>query len=240
MTTPGALPLPPADPMERLDRDEPAPAGPVRLAGCLLRGPGGILREVAASERLAELSLTFLALAAVVSAAYGAVLGLYQPGLQTLYAALKVPVVVVGSVLLCTPSLYVFNAVLGGRLALGQVLVLTLGMSACMSLILIAFAPIAWLFGVSTEGVGFLTMLHVAVFLTAAGFGLRFVAVARRYLARLWDGSEAVRPAVLAAWSGLMVVVGLQVAHYLRPLMMPGPFFTGERGLFIEALRSLW
>ncbi len=218
----------------RLDNQESA-SGPVRLAGALLRGPGGVLRDISLSHGLLHHAASLFALTAAFAGAYGAVIGLHQPGLQTLYAALKVPIVVLGSALLCTPTLFVFNAVGGSRLTLSQILCLVLAMSAAISLMLVAFAPIAWFFGVSTNGIGFLTFLHVGVFVIAAGFGLRMMDLARRYLRHL-DGTEAIGPILLLFWCGLVVVVGLQMAHYVRPIMTPGPFFTGERGLFLEVL----
>jgi hypothetical protein len=108
-------------------------------------------------------------------------------------------------------------------------------MSAVVSLMLVAFAPIAWFFGVSTGSAGFLTFLHVTVFVVAAGFGLRTMELARRYFRHL-DGSEAIGPFLLLAWSVLVVLVGLQMAYYVRPILTPGPFFAGERGLFLDAL----
>ena len=37
-------------------------------------------------------------------------------------------------------------------------------------------------------------------------------------------------------WSLLVILVGLQMAYWFRPLMTPGPFHLGERGLFVEFL----
>jgi len=224
---------------EQLDRQSNEGGGPLRLAGALLRAPGGLLRDLSGSQRMVEHALSLLAIAVAFCAAYGAVMGLYRPGLQTLYAALKIPIVVLGSALLCTPTLFVFNAVGGSRLTLAQVVCLVLSMTATISLILVAFAPIAWFFGVSTEGFGFMTFLHVVVFGTAAGFGLKAMETSRRYLRHL-DGSDAIGPGLLLLWSVLLVLVGLQMAHHFRPIIVPGPFYLGERGLFLEAVLRLW
>jgi hypothetical protein len=41
---------------------------------------------------------------------------------------------------------------------------------------------------------------------------------------------------MLAAWFLLLLFVSLQMAYTFRPLLQSGPFHTGERGLFTEAL----
>jgi hypothetical protein len=209
---------------------------PFAAAGAVLKAQGAVIRDVKDGRRLGRYLASLLGASLLFSAAYGAILGLFQPGLQTLFAALKVPIVTVGTALLCTPTFYVFNSILGSRLSLGQTLCVVLFLAAGAGLVLVAFAPIAWFFTVSTGGVEFLTFLHLAVFLVAALYGIRSLDAGRRYLAWLDAGRTAIHGKMLAAWFLLLLFVALQMAYYLRPLLLPGPFHSGERGLFIEAL----
>jgi hypothetical protein len=246
MSEPAApRPVPPPEFCARLDADrfdaDAALHGlgaPFAVAGAVLKSQGAVMRDVREGRRTGGYLACLAAAAILASAAYGAVLGLFQPGLQTLYAALKVPIVVVGTALLCTPTFYVFNSILGSRLTLQQTLCLVLFLSAGVGLVLVAFAPITWFFTVSTGGVGFLTVLHVAVFLIAFLYAVRSLDSGRRYLAWLEAGRAAVHGRMLALWLLLVLFVGLQMAYTFRPLILPGPFHSGERGLFTDALGS--
>jgi len=220
---------------EAYDRQALSSGNPWRLAGALLREPGAILRDIGSGERIAERAGALLLVTVALCAGYGAVLGLFSGGLQPLLAALKLPIVVTGSALLCTPTLYVFNALSGSRLSYLQTVGLALLMAAALGLMLVAFAPIVWFFGVSTEGSGFMRTLHLAVFTVAVGFGLRTLNVARRYL-EFRGGSVVLGGGLYFIWSVLVVLVGLQMGWWFRPLLAAGAFHTGQRGLFIDFL----
>jgi hypothetical protein len=220
---------------EAYDRQTADTGNPVRLAGLLLREPGPLLRGLGAGDRVAERSVALLIVAAVMCAAYGAVLGLFGGGMQPLLAAAKLPIIVIGSALLCTPTLYVFNALGGSRLGYLQTVALALLLSAAAAMMLVAFAPIAWFFGVSTEGAPFMRGLHLAVFAIAALFGLRLLNVARRYL-EFRGGGTILGPGLFFIWSVLVLLVGAQMAWWFRPILLPGPFHTGQRGLFTDFL----
>jgi hypothetical protein len=220
----------------RLESHAMEGTGPLRVAGAILRAPGALVRDVGAERNVLSHAASLLAIAIALSAAYGAVLAMYA---HAWWAVAKIPIVVVGSVLLCTPTLFVFNALGGSRLTYGQTAALALLAAATLSMILVGIAPIAWFFGVSTESFGFMTVLHAAAFAIGTGFGLRALGWARRYLAHLCGG-EAIGPGVLALWSMLVVVVGLQMAHYLRPILLPGPFQRADpRGVFLEFVVAL-
>ena len=50
----------------------------------------------------------------------------------------------------------------------------------------------------------------------------------------------AVHRGFLRLWLMIVIFVGLQMAYVLRPLMMPGDFYVGERGLFFEFFGTLF
>jgi hypothetical protein len=171
------------------------------------------------------------------TAAYGAILGMFKPGLQTLFAAAKLPIVVLGTALMCTPTFYVFNAILGSKFTFRQTLTAVLFLSVSVALVLVAFAPITWFFTVSTQGPGFLTFLHVFVFFIAALYGIHSLNSARKYLDHLEEEYTAISGAFLFLWFLIVLFVGLQMAYHLRPFLEPLPdhrFMLGERGLFFE------
>src|SRR5262245_1612503 len=214
----------------RLDQQTSAGGGPIRIAGALLRAPGPLIRELGADRGVASHTASLLAIAVSFCAVYGAVVAMHA---HAWWAIAKIPMVVVGSALLCSPTLYVFNSLAGSRLTYAQTIALVLMMAAALSLILVALAPIAWFFGVSTEGFGFMTVLHSTCLAIAVGIGLRVLARARAYLGHL-DGTPVMGSGLLALWSALVIVVGMQMAHYFRPILLPGPFQREEpRGLFL-------
>lgn len=221
------------------DRFDAGSGGPFAVAGAVLKAQGAVIRDLRESRHLPAYLGGLLVSTLLLSAAYGAILGLYQPGLQTLFAALKVPIVVLGAALLCTPTFFVFNSILGSKLSLSQTLGVVLYLAASAVLVLVAFAPIAWLFTVSTEGPGFLRGLHLLVFLIAAAYGMKSLNTARRYLNYVDATQTPIHGGFLFLWFGIVLFVALQMAWYFRPLLVPGPFHGGQRGLFLDAL-SMW
>lgn len=221
------------------DRFDSATAGPFAVAGAVLKAQGAVIRDVQQGRHLAAYVGRLFVSTLVLSAAYGAILGLFQPGVQTLFAALKVPIVVLGTCLLCSPTFFVFNSILGSKLSFPQTLAVVLYLASSAALVLVAFAPIAWLFTVSTQGNGFLRGLHLLVFGIAAAYGMRSLNTARRYLNYIDASQTPIHGRFLFLWFAIVLFVALQMAWYFRPLLIPGPFHGGQRGLFFDAL-SLW
>jgi hypothetical protein len=228
---------------EKLDRDEFNSDGlrGLSVVAAVLRAPGALIRDLRVERNLTNYALSLVLTTVLFSAAYGAILGLFKPGMQTLFAAAKLPIVVLGTALLCTPTFYVFNAILGSKFSFRQTLTCVLFLSVSVSIVLVAFAPITWFFTVSTQGPGFLTFLHVLVFLIAALYGLHSLNTARKYLDQLEEDYTPINGAFLFLWSLIVLFVGLQMAYTLRPFLEPlqdGRFMLGERGLFFEAFRK--
>ena len=147
---------------ERLDRHSFDWDG-VWPVGALLHTPGAVIRRINDASRLDTLIAGLMIATVVFGALYGIIMGLFVPGEQTLFAAAKVPLILLGTALLCAPTFYIFNAILGASFTFRQSLSLILCLTVAAGLILAAFAPIAWFFTVSTNSVLFLTLLHVAV-----------------------------------------------------------------------------
>ncbi len=234
-------------PFDKLDRDHfdsdglsRGLAGTFSVVAAVLRAPGAFVRDLRGDRNLRQYAGSLVLTTILFTAAYGAILGMFHPGLQTLFAAAKLPVVVLGTALLCTPTFYVFNAILGSKFTLRQTLAAVLFLSTSIALVLLAFAPITWFFTVSTNGPGFLVFLHLSVFLIAAMYGIHSLNTARRYLDHIETEHTPIHGAFLFLWFVIVLFVALQMAYYLRPFLEPSPdlrFFLGERGLFLDALR---
>jgi hypothetical protein len=170
-------------------------------------------------RRLAQLTLAMAAGAAL----YGGVLGSWQGGTQALYAAVKLPLVLVATSALTLVFNSLVARLLGLPLRFGQTAVLTFFALAAASLPLASLAPVAWFFTVSFPPPGtearlahnLLYLLHTAF---VGGCGLAGTAALWRVLARLCPGAPRLK-AVFAVWLLTFALVGGEVAWALRPFV---------------------
>ena len=199
---------------------------PIPVIEALLKYPGRIIHELHHNWRAALPSwLLFLALLGM--ATYGLVVGSFSGGAQMWIAPAKLALGTLLSVLICLPSLYIF-ACLGGidaRLrTVSGTLFAAVGLGA---LLLIGFAPVAWIFSQSTDSVAFMAALHLILWAIGISFGLRLVAA----MGRLLTGSARSH---LKLWGFIFIVVCLQMTTTLRPIVGTSKhFLPGEKKFFL-------
>lgn len=122
-----------------------------------------------------KLIIGLLLIALVCSLVYGLVVGTFSGQEQLWAAPTKIAIGLLISALICLPSLYIFSCLSGSEARLGEVCGLVSGLLALMTLLLIGFAPVAWIFSQSTESVVVMGALHLIFWVVATGFGLRFL-----------------------------------------------------------------
>ena len=179
--------------------------------------------EVAEGDRLpaklAHASGTLLALCAL----YGAAAGAYAGPAQALSAAIKLPLLFLGTLAICFPGFFVVQVLVGSRLRLQQVLALVLGALSLSAIVLAAVVPITAFFLLTGANYYFLTLLHA---LTVLGAGLIGMAVLHEGLAFACE-KRGVYPrnamTIMKVWAVLFAFVGIQMAWNLQP-------FVGDRG----------
>jgi hypothetical protein len=197
------------------------------------RGPRGVLSALVhlrgsygpASEVVPWRSLTLVVVAC--GFLYGAAMGGYtffpedvRPSAvradtwrQALYSGVKVPLLVLVSTLVCLPSFYVLNAVLGLRedfaAACRGVFVGQATLTAC----LVSIAPITVFFYASGLRYSTAVVVNGVAFLAAA-FGAQ-AAVARHYRPLIARNRRHLT--ALRAWLVLYLFVAVQCAWVLRP-----------------------
>jgi hypothetical protein len=98
-----------------------------------------------------------------------------MPYKQLLATALKVPALFYLTLLVTFPSLYVFNALVGSRLTLANVLKLLVASLAVNLAVLASLGPIVLFFSLTTTSYPFIQLLNVAVFSVAGVLGLIFL-----------------------------------------------------------------
>ncbi len=101
---------------------------------------------------------------------YGASMGFYSGGIQVLYTAMKIPLLLFLTLYICIPTFYVLDSLLGGALSFRQMLLILLAGFTIMATILLAFLPVSLFFLLTTADYAFVVILNVAVF-ALGGFG---------------------------------------------------------------------
>lgn len=230
-------PLPPrltspliANPPEK----DPAPADPetekpIHGIACaiesILRNPERLLWQLRNAPGPITLRLT--AGAIVAGALYGIVVGSFSGGAQLWAAPAKIAGGLFLSALICLPSLYIFSCLGGSKARLAEVTGLLAGLLALMTVLLIGFAPVAWVFSQSTESAAVMGTLHFLFWFVATYFATRFL---KRGFAELSGEPQG----VLNMWILIFVMVMLQMTTALRPIIGKSDrFLPAEKKFFL-------
>lgn len=222
-STPPALPgAPGTDPAERV------PIGNLFAASeALLRQPRRVWFQLTQAGQL-QLTLVLLGIAILGALAYGLVVGTFTGGDQLWAAPVKIAGGLLLSGLICLPSLYIFACLSGAHTRLAEVCGLVAGLLALTTVLLIGFAPVAWVFSQSTESVAAMGALHLAFAAIAVGFGMKFLARGFEQLNARFGGG-------LRVWTTIFVLVLLQMTAALRPILgTSDAFLPTEKKFFVS------
>ena len=150
---------------------------------------------------------------------YGIVMGSYHSFLQSIVAGIKVTSLFLGAILICFPSFYVIQNVLGSRMALRQMIFIILSGFVLTSAIALSFAPIVVLFQVTGGNYHFLQLLHVGIFFFSGIFGMRLMIEALKFACEKKDIYPHIGVTVFRIWIIILAFVGIQIAWNLRPFL---------------------
>ncbi len=168
----------------------------------------------------------------ILLAIYGAVMGSSASLWQALSSAVKLPLLFVATLLICSPTLYFFNVLYGSNQSLTQNVALMLTAITVTSVLLLSFAPIVVFFLLTTSGYQFFKPLNVAFFAICGIVGVAFLSQGMRVVSAA--GEEGVRARRWVMWLWVLVYgfVGSQMAWTLRP-------FIGAPSMKFELFRQL-
>ena len=173
----------------------------------LLRSPLSLLQALPEKR---QLILPLVLLALFSAGVLGLVFGTYSGGTQLWAAPLKVGGGILLAALICFPSLYVFSCLANSPLKLNGIAAAYLCFLALLGLLLIAFAPILWIFTQSSNSLPFVGFLALVVwllsFLLASGL--------LRKLTKRAHSSWQVH-----LWLLIFLTVTLQMSTALRPIL---------------------
>ncbi len=248
MTAEAAAVFPPVPALAEVLTERPSetvisdlPRGAIARLELLLRDPDGFLTGLDGAESsrdanaaMASLTRVLVGAVSVGAGLFGAIVGAHRGGLQVLYCAVKVPLILLVTLVVCAPAFVALAR--AARLPLGSrsVIALALGSCARFALVLVGLAPFVWLM----EGweLGYhrviLSVVAVCAFAGVAAGRLLFKGLARA-------GGAGTR--VGLAFVAVFAVVGAQTSWIMRPYVVrprteSTPFVRSLEGDFLQAL----
>jgi hypothetical protein len=165
----------------------------------------------------------------VCALVYGVVAGTFSGGMQLWAAPVKIAAGLMLSAAICLPSLYIFACLSGSQARLAEVCGLLTGLLMLMTILLVGFAPVAWIFSQSTESIAWMGTLHLSFWLVATLFGVRF-------LKNGFTHTGAKSEAGVNVWIIIFLLVALQMTTALRPILGKADTFlppAGEKQFFV-------
>lgn len=214
--------------------DAETPIVRVRNAtGILLKQPENLAGALVEDKDSLALGVVFMAVAAVFHAVFGLALGLFGGWETGIMACVKAPMIAVGAMAVCFPSLYVFGCVGGIPLSVKQTFMLAGACLAMVGLLLVGLAPVMWLFAVSTRNIGFIALLGAVLWAIALLFAMRLIGKLEKH--DFLQQSTGIR-----AWFLVLVLVSLQMTTCMRPLMASSDrgWWTSEKQFFLQHFAS--
>jgi hypothetical protein len=194
-----------------LPQAEPEAVEEVGSVGMLLKSPTQYARLVA-QDRVDWQPMLIMSMTALgFFALYGLATGCLAGGNALWQAALKTPLIVACSLGVCAPCLHVLLGLAGHKFLFRQIVAILSGAAGVASVLMVCFAPVVWLFGVSTRNAPFMTFVHLSVWGVGLSCGLRLVT-------QLVPGG--VRDCkVLMAWTAVFLMVCAQMTTYFQPIL---------------------
>jgi hypothetical protein len=201
--------------------------GFISAVEAILRQPRRVIYQLGQSSP-ASLVAALLAIAIFSAGLYGLVVGSFSMGIQIWAAPAKLVIGMLICGFICLPSLYIFSCLSGSEARLSTVFGLLSGSLALMTILLIGFAPVAWVFSQSTSSPVMMGVLHLLFWFVATVFGIKFLFHGMHYL-RL--RSEA----GLRIWTIIFILVMIQMTTALRPIIGTSEtFLPKEKKFFLS------
>lgn len=162
---------------------------------------------------------------------YGIIMGSYNGVLQSFVTGIKVPCLILLSLLICFPALYVIQSVIGSTMTIYQMVNIIFSGFFVFSTIALSFAPIVIFFMITSDSYAFLKLLHVAIFTFAGIFAIKTIINGLNYSCEKKNIYPKIGMNIFKIWVVILAFVSSQLAWNLRP-------FVGSRDMTFELLRE--
>ncbi|MFH2141482.1 MAG: hypothetical protein ABIJ97_03600 [Bacteroidota bacterium] len=151
--------------------------------------------------------------------AYGLVMGSYHSIIQSVVSGIKVIVLFLSTLIICFPSFYIIQQVLGSKMSSKQMIMIILNGFVLISTITLSFAPIVIFFILTGGNYHFLQLLHVAIFIFGGVFGMKLIIESLKYACEKKNIYPQMGVTVFRVWIIILAFVGMQLAWNLRPFL---------------------
>ncbi|MEO0406419.1 MAG: actin-binding WH2 domain-containing protein [Cyanobacteria bacterium P01_A01_bin.135] len=195
----------------------------------LLRAQTALFEQIFTQRELPRIILSMSVLSAILAGVYGVVMGMYNGVLQAIASGVKLPILFLLTAIICIPSLYTFNVLLGQSFKFLQTVTLMVMTIGTTTILLASLAPIAFFFTLTTQNYQFMLLLHVLIFGLCGIYGVRYLYRGCAYLAFRLE--QPLNTLLLRIWIAIYAVVGMQLGWRLRP-------FIGHDGSPFQLLRE--
>lgn len=223
-------PAPAPRPFEQAPGGSPAAAeflpitGPMAALEAILRQPSRVVWQVR-QPGSTRLTWQMIGVAIVCSLVYGLIVGTFSRGTQIWAAPVKVAGGLLASAVICLPSLYIFMCLSGSRARFSEICGFMAGLLLLLTVLLVGFAPVAWLFSESTHSLLWMGALHLIFWFIATAFGLRFLA------SGVSDATTR-SSAAFHTWVVIFLLVAVQMMTALRPIVGKSSTFLPQTKKF--------
>src|SRR5688572_27520331 len=140
----------------------------------ILREPAAFWADIRGEVDLRQKALALMNVSLVSLGVYGAILGSSHSLTQSISSAVKLPILYLLTLLICFPTLHIFNLLFGSKQSPMQILVLLMSTLAVTALLMLAFAPVSAFFIMTSTNYSFIKLLNVTILGITALLGVRF------------------------------------------------------------------
>ena len=210
----------------------------------LLRDRSSFLTEIENNKYIDRKIVSLLVCSSLFLALYGAILGSTHGGLQIISSAFKLPALYLLTLLICLPTLYFMDVVLGSKQTFSQYVALLLASVAMMSVMLFGFAPVTLFFRLSIDDYWFFLLLNIIVlgFTGIVGIGFFYRSMMSLIEKEQLGKASKNRYKLITGWLFLYGFVGSQLGWTLRPFVgspnEPFAMFREiESNFYIQAIK---
>ena len=162
---------------------------------------------------------------------YGVIMGSYNSPQQAVSSGLKLWLLFVITLIICFPSFYIVQLILGSKIKISQLIIILLAGFLMVSVTMLAFAPIVLFFQLSGDNYHFLQLLHVFVFGFSGVFGMKVVLDSLTRIHEEKGFYPKVGLTVFKIWLIIFAFVGMQLSWNMRP-------FLGSKDMEFQLFRS--
>jgi hypothetical protein len=182
------------------------------------------------AEMIRKAAWKQLLVIALFSLIYGMIMGSYNGLLQCLVTGVKIPSLILLSLAICFPALYVIQYMIGSTMTIYQMAVVILSGFIVFSTITLSFGPIVIFFMITSDNYAFLKLLHVGIFTFSGIFAIRTIIRGLSYSCEKKNIYPKLGMNIFKVWIVIFAFVSSQLAWNLRP-------FVGSRDLPFELFR---